>query len=81
MSVAPVLLPRSTIRTGGTPAPCFPGYNAGQDWGTAGSRHFDREHFERVKEQCRRYDASRAIRWALKKAARGFQRTTGGFED
>ena len=27
------------------------------------------------------YNASRAIRWTLKQALRGFQGTTGGFDD
>jgi MoaA/NifB/PqqE/SkfB family radical SAM enzyme len=81
------------IRTNGTLAPCFPMYNASGGWGVAGRPCFDPAELASMKVECRKrcfstlnhnlaycYNASRAIRWVLKRAARGFQGTTGSFE-
>ena len=82
------------IRTDGTLAPCFPMYSATHDWGTAGNPCFEKQQLADMKVECQKhcfstlnhnlaycYDASRAIRWVLKQAARGFQGTTGSFDD
>jgi len=82
------------IRTDGTLAPCFPMYSATFNWGWAGDPRFGREQLEGMKSTCHRYcfstlnhnlaycyDAGRAIKWTLKQALRGFQGTTGAFED
>jgi len=82
------------IRTDGTLAPCFPMYSATYDWGTVENPKFDRDQLERMKDTCEQYcfstlnhnlaycyKASRAIKWTLKQALRGFQGTTGSFED
>jgi MoaA/NifB/PqqE/SkfB family radical SAM enzyme len=82
------------IRTDGTLAPCFPMYPATYNWGTVEVPFFDSRNLARIKRGCQPhcfstlnhnlsycYDAGRAIRWTLKQALRGFQGTTGGFED
>jgi MoaA/NifB/PqqE/SkfB family radical SAM enzyme len=82
------------IRTDGTLAPCFPTYNATHDWGCVGQPRFESGQLGAMKCQCQRhcfstlnhmlgycYDTSRVIRWTLKQAARGFQGTTGTFDD
>jgi hypothetical protein len=82
------------IRTDGTLAPCFPMYNASQDWGVACQPRFDREQLARMKVSCQPhcfstlnhnlaycYNASRALRWVLRQAVRGFQGTTGSFDE
>ena len=82
------------IRTDGTLAPCFPMYSATQDWGVAGQPRFEKEQLAGMKVECQKrcfstlnhnlaycYNATRAIRWVLKQAARGFRGTTGSFED
>jgi MoaA/NifB/PqqE/SkfB family radical SAM enzyme len=82
------------IRTDGTLAPCFPMYNAAEDWGVAGDPRFDTRQLACMKVECQRhcfstlnhnlsycYNASRAIRWVLKQALNGFRGTTGGFDD
>ncbi len=82
------------IRTDGTLAPCFPMYSAPHDWGIAGQPRFERQQLSDMKVECQKrcfstlnhnlaycYNASRAIRWTLKQALRGFQGTTGSFED
>jgi MoaA/NifB/PqqE/SkfB family radical SAM enzyme len=82
------------IRTDGTLAPCFPMYNATHNWGVAGQPCFDRQQLLDMKVDCQPhcfstlnhtlsycYNASRAIRWTLKQALRGFQGTTGSFDD
>jgi len=82
------------IRTDGTLAPCFPMYNASQDWGVAGRPCFEKRQLSEMKVECQKhcfstlnhnlaycYDASRAIRWVLKQALHGFRGTTGSFED
>ncbi|MCE5309137.1 MAG: radical SAM protein [Acidobacteriales bacterium] len=82
------------IRTDGTLAPCFPMYPATHDWGTVENPHFNGARLAEIKQGCQPqcfstlnhnlsycYDASRAIRWTLKQAMRGFQGTTGSFED
>jgi MoaA/NifB/PqqE/SkfB family radical SAM enzyme len=82
------------IRTDGTLAPCFPMYNAEGDWGVVGKPNFHAGQLVSMKMACQKrcfstlnhnlaycYNASRAIRWVLKQAARGFQGTTGSFEE
>jgi len=81
------------IRTDGTLAPCFPMYSATHDWGSVGEPRFEAEQLAAMKQTCQRncfstlnhnlayaYKASRAIKWVLKQALRGFQGTTGSFE-
>jgi MoaA/NifB/PqqE/SkfB family radical SAM enzyme len=82
------------IRTDGTLAPCFPLYSATYDWGVAGQPKFDPVQLAQMKRACQPhcystlnhnlaycYNPRRAIKWVLKQAARGFQGTTGSFED
>ncbi len=82
------------IRTDGTLAPCFPMYSARYDWGEVGHQRFKRRQLDAMKQSCQPhcfstlnhnlaycYKASRAIKWTLKQALRGFQGTTGSFED
>jgi len=57
------------VRTDGTLAPCFPMYSATYDWGVAGAPNFEADQL------------ARAVKWVLKRAAHGFQGTTGSFED
>lgn len=82
------------IRTDGTLAPCFPMYSATYDWGLVGHHRFETRQLDSMKHSCQAhcfstlnhnlaycYKASRAIKWTLKQALRGFQGTTGSFED
>lgn len=82
------------IRTDGTLAPCFPMYSATCDWGAVEEPRLKQEQLEQIKRGCPPhcfstlnhnlaycYQAGRAIRWTLKQALRGFQGTTGGFDD
>jgi MoaA/NifB/PqqE/SkfB family radical SAM enzyme len=82
------------IRTDGTLAPCFPMYSATYDWGTVGNHHFERKQLNQMKQSCQPhcfstlnhnlaycYKATRAIKWTLKQALRGFRGTTGSFDD
>src|SRR5215469_11685453 len=83
-----------SIRTDGTLAPCFPMYSATYDWGLVGDHRFETRQLNAMKQSCQPhcfstlnhnlaycYKASRAIKWTLKQALRGFQGTTGSFED
>ncbi|HOK46374.1 MAG TPA: radical SAM protein [Bryobacteraceae bacterium] len=82
------------IRVDGTLAPCFPMYSANYDWGVAGNHKFDTAQLNEMKQSCQPhcfstlnhnlaycYNASRAIKWVLRQALRGFQGVTGSFED
>jgi len=82
------------IRTDGTLAPCFPMYSANYDWGVVGDHRFESRQLQDMKSGCQPhcfstlnhnlaycYKASRAIKWTLKQALRGFQGITGSFED
>ena len=82
------------IRTDGTLAPCFPMYSATYDWGVAGDHKFEKKQLDSMKETCQKhcfstlnhnlaycYKATRAIKWTLLQAVRGFRGTTGSFED
>src|SRR6185436_8488016 len=82
------------IRTDGTLAPCFPMYSAKSDWGKVGYPRFGSGQLAATKCQCQPhcfstlnhnlaycYDAGRAFRWAFKQALRGFQGTTGAFDE
>jgi len=78
----------------GTLAPCFPMYPATHNWGTVEHPRFGANQLLSLKRGCQRhsfstlnhiggycYNAIRAIRWTLKQALRGFQGTTGSFEE
>ncbi len=80
------------IRVDGTLAPCFPMYSATHDWGTIENHRFEVSQLDEMKTSCQKhcfstlnhnlgfcYNDSRAIKWVLKQAARGFQGTTGSF--
>ena len=82
------------IRTDGTLAPCFPMYSATHDWGIVGQPRFNHSELIELKRQCQPhcfstlnhnlaycYRASRAIKWVLKQAIRGFRGTTGSFDE
>jgi MoaA/NifB/PqqE/SkfB family radical SAM enzyme len=82
------------IRTDGSLAPCFPMYSAGCDWGVAGQPKFEVAQLTELKRECQPrcfstlnhnlaycYDAGRVIKWMWKQARRGFQGTSGSFED
>ena len=82
------------IRTDGTLAPCFPMYSATCDWGVAGKPKFDKEPLANLKRECQPhcfstlnhnlaycYDAGRVFKWVAKQTLRGFQGTTGAFDE
>jgi MoaA/NifB/PqqE/SkfB family radical SAM enzyme len=82
------------IRTDGTLAPCFPMYSANCDWGVVSKPKFDAASLTQIKRECQPhcfstlnhnlaycYDAGRAFKWTVKQALRGFQGTTGSFEE
>jgi len=82
------------VRTDGTLAPCFPLYSATYDWGVVEQPKFDPDQLGKLKQTCQPhcfstlnhnlaycFKARRAIKWTLKQAARGFQGTTGAFDD
>jgi MoaA/NifB/PqqE/SkfB family radical SAM enzyme len=82
------------IRVDGTLAPCFPMYSAHYDWGMIEKHNFQKPQLDEMKQACQThcfstlnhnlgyaYDDQRAIKWVLKQAARGFQGTSGSFED
>ncbi len=81
------------IRTDGTLAPCFPMYSASFDWGAVETPQFQSQQLSTIKGNCQPhcfstlnhnlaycYKTSRAIKWTLKQAFRGFQYTSGSFE-
>lgn len=81
------------IREDGTLAPCFPLYSATYDWGTIENHKFDVRQLNEMKQSCQThcfstlnhnlgycYDASRAIRWVFRQAARRFQGVSGSFD-
>lgn len=82
------------IRTDGTLAPCFPTYGANHDWGVAGQPRMEPAQLGAMKQECQShcfstlnhtlaycYNVRRVVKWTLKQAARGFQGTSGTFED
>jgi MoaA/NifB/PqqE/SkfB family radical SAM enzyme len=82
------------IRVDGTLCPCFPLYSATYDWGRVEEPKFDPAQLQQMKRVCQRhcfstlnhnlaycYKPSRALKWVLRQAARGFQGTTGAFQD
>ena len=82
------------IRVDGTLAPCFPMYSATYDWGVVGDHNFEVSQLNGMKRECQThcfstlnhnlgycYDAARVLKWVLKLASRGFQGTSGSFED
>jgi MoaA/NifB/PqqE/SkfB family radical SAM enzyme len=82
------------IRVDGTLAPCFPMYSATYDWGVVGDHNFEVSQLNEMKKECQThcfstlnhnlsycYDAARALKWVLKQASRGFQGTSGSFQE
>jgi len=82
------------IRVDGTLAPCFPMYSAKHDWGVVGDHNFEVPQLNEMKKECQThcfstlnhnlgycYDAARALKWVFRQASRGFQGTSGSFED
>ena len=82
------------IRTDGTLAPCFPMYSANHDWGAIENHRYEPDQLAQLKRECQPhcfstlnhnlsycYKASRAIKWTLRQALRGFRGATGSFED
>ena len=82
------------IRTDGTLAPCFPMYSANYDWGMVGGHKFEKTQLDQMKQGCQPhcfstlnhnlaycYKASRALKWVMKQALRGFRGTTGSMEE
>jgi MoaA/NifB/PqqE/SkfB family radical SAM enzyme len=82
------------IRVNGTLAPCFPMYSATYDWGVVGDHNFEVRQLNEMKKECQPhcfstlnhnlgycYDAARALKWVLVQASRGFQGTSGSFQD
>jgi hypothetical protein len=78
------------IRVDGTLAPCFPTYNAPDDWGRIGAPRFDRAALGVMKASCEAhcfstlnhivgycYDDRRVIELVLQQARRGFQGIRG----
>lgn len=81
------------IRTDGTLAPCFPTYNANDDWGRVGAPHFERGQLGTMKASCELhcfstlnhivgycYNDRRVIELLLKQARHGFQGIRGNVE-
>jgi len=69
-------------------------YSTTLRWGVVEKPCFDPEQLRRIKHECQPhcfstlnhnlsycYRASRAIKWTLKQALRGFHGTTGSFEE
>ncbi len=82
------------IRTDGSLGPCFPMYSAACDWGTVKNPRMDPKQLSEMKQKCQPhcfstlnhnlaycYKASRAIKWTLKQALRGFHGASGSFDD
>ncbi len=82
------------IRVDGTLCPCFPLYSATYDWGTVERPRFDPAQLREMKKACQRhcystlnhnlaycYKPARALKWVLRQALRGFQGTTGAFQE
>ena len=82
------------IRVDGTLAPCFPMYSANYDWGVIEEHNFQKVQLHEMKKTCQThcfstlnhnlgyaYDDARAVKWVLRQAARGFQGTSGSFDD
>jgi len=82
------------IRVDGTLAPCFPMYSAKHNWGVVGNHNFQVPQLNEMKKECQThcfstlnhnlgycYDAARALKWVFMQASRGFQGTSGSFED
>jgi MoaA/NifB/PqqE/SkfB family radical SAM enzyme len=74
------------IRVDGTLAPCFPTYNATDDWGRVGAPRFATSQLDDMKRECQLhcfstlnhivgycYNDRRVIELLLKQAVRGFQ--------
>ena len=81
------------VRVDGTLAPCFPTYNAVQDWGRIGAPRFEREQLDQMQQSCQLhcfstlnhivgycYNDRRVIELLLKQAAHGFQGIRGNVE-
>jgi MoaA/NifB/PqqE/SkfB family radical SAM enzyme len=81
------------IRVDGTLAPCFPNYNASQDWGRVGEPRFQKAALDTMKQSCEQhcfstlnhtvgycYSDRRVIELLLKQAAHGFQGIRGNVD-
>jgi len=81
------------IRTDGTLAPCFPMYNATEDWGRVEEPKFVNEKLDEMKKECSThclstcnyilaycYSLRRVMRWGMKQALNGFQGASGSFD-
>jgi MoaA/NifB/PqqE/SkfB family radical SAM enzyme len=81
------------IRVDGTLAPCFPMYNAAEDWGAVGRPRFDTPHLEAMKQSCQLqcfstlnhivgycYNDRRVIEFLAKQARHGLQGIRGNVE-
>ena len=81
------------IRVDGTLAPCFPTYNATEDWGRIGAPTFDAAQLETMKASCQAhcfstlnhivgycYNDRRVITLLAKQALHGFQGVRGNVE-
>ena len=81
------------IRVDGSLAPCFPTYNASEDWGRVGAPRFDVAQLDTMKASCEAhcfstlnhivgycYNDRRVIEMFLKQATRGFQGFGGHVE-
>ena len=81
------------IRVDGTLAPCFPMYNATDEWGAVGAPRFDTRALDTMKDSCQAhcfstlnhivgycYNDRRVIEFFLKQAMHGFQGVRGNVE-
>jgi MoaA/NifB/PqqE/SkfB family radical SAM enzyme len=81
------------IRVDGSLAPCFPMYNATEDWGHVGAPRFDREQLAHMKADCQAhcfstlnhivgycYNDRRVAKWLLNQTRHGFQGVHGGMQ-
>ncbi len=81
------------IRVDGTLAPCFPMYNAVEDWGGVGEPRFDNRQLDDMKQSCQPhcfstlnhivgycYDDRRVIEFLLRQARHGFQGIRGNLD-
>jgi MoaA/NifB/PqqE/SkfB family radical SAM enzyme len=81
------------IRVDGSLAPCFPTYNASEDWGRIGAARFDAAQLETMKASCQThcfstlnhivgycYNDRRVITLLARQALHGFQGVRGNVE-
>ena len=81
------------IRVDGTLAPCFPNYNASEEWGRVGKPRFQKASLDTMKQSCERhcfstlnhtvgycYNDRRVIELLVRQAAHGFQGIRGNVD-